>query len=307
MFTDFPSDLKSRSWFSRLVSDNNSKVQGLAKVIESRKVLPLKDIIHEVRNLKSDAEIAQMRKVGQASGRAFTEAMRQTWRNEKDIAAFMDYRFKNNGCDGSAYLPVVAGGRNGSIIHYTKNDHPLNHGDMVMVDAGGELGNYITDITRVWPVSGAFTSAQKDLYNAVLATQRHCISLCRANASTSLDGLHETAEGHLRDQLKLLGFDMSGRALDTLFPHHLSHYVGLDVHETPSQSRKVPLQARQCIAVEPGIYVPDTDAFPTHFRGLNVRIEDSVCVQEEHPLVLTTEAAKMVCYTLSSIRVANDY
>ena len=43
-----------------------------------------------------------------------------------------------------------------------------------------------------------------------------------------------------------------------------------------------------------GIYVPDTDAFPTHFRGLGIRIEDSVCVEEEHPYVLTTEAVKEV-------------
>ena len=45
-----------------------------------------------------------------------------------------------------------------------------------------------------------------------------------------------------------------------------------------------------------GIYVPNTDEFPIHFRGIGIRIEDSVCVQEEHPLVLTTEAVKEVSY-----------
>ena len=43
-----------------------------------------------------------------------------------------------------------------------------------------------------------------------------------------------------------------------------------------------------------GIYVPDTDDFPAHFRGMSVRVEDSVCVQVEHSLVLTTEAVKEV-------------
>lgn len=101
------------------------------------------------------------------------------------------------------------------------------------------------------------------------------------------------------------------KSFDTLFPHHLSHYIGLDVHDTPGQSRKAPLQAGQCVTVEPyvlssilaipqvltmmsGIYVPDTDAYPAHFRGMGIRIEDSVCVQEEHPFVLTTEAVKEV-------------
>lgn len=73
-----------------------------------------------------------------------------------------------------------------------------------------EFGGYITDITRTWPVSGTFTPAQKDLYSAVLTTQRHCISLCRANANLSLDELHNIAETSLKDQLKQLGFDMSG-------------------------------------------------------------------------------------------------
>ncbi len=52
-----------------------------------------------------------MRKAGQASGRAYTEAMRQTWRKEKDLAAYLDYRFRTWGCDCSAYVPVVAGGQ----------------------------------------------------------------------------------------------------------------------------------------------------------------------------------------------------
>lgn len=43
-----------------------------------------------------------------------------------------------------------------------------------------------------------------------------------------------------------------------------------------------------------GIYVPDTDRWPGGFRGIGIRIEDSICVQEEHPLVLTTEAVKEV-------------
>ena len=74
-----------------------------------------------------------------------------------------------------------------------------------------EYGGYISDITRTWPISGAFTQPQKDLYDAVLSTQRHCISLCRANASVSLDDLHSIAETDLKDNLSQIGFDMSGK------------------------------------------------------------------------------------------------
>lgn len=87
--------------------------------------------------MKSDAEIANMRKAGQASGRAFTEAMRQAWTTEKDLNAFLEYTFKRNGCDASAYVPVVAGGRNASQIHYVRNDDVLLDNDLVLADAGG--------------------------------------------------------------------------------------------------------------------------------------------------------------------------
>ena len=52
-----------------------------------------------------------MRKAGQASGRAFTDAMRQGWSKEKILAAYLEYQFRLRGCDGSAYIPVVAGGQ----------------------------------------------------------------------------------------------------------------------------------------------------------------------------------------------------
>lgn len=44
---------------------------------------------------------------------------------------------------------------------------------------------------------------------------------------------------------------MSGKAIETLFPHHLGHYIGLDVHDTPGYSRKEALRAGQCITIEP--------------------------------------------------------
>ena len=297
VYTDLFSPSKTQSYISRLLKGKPARTEGLAKLLESCQRSPLKDIVYDLRNTKSEAEIANMRTAGRASGRAFTEAMRRQWGEEKHLAAFLDYKFKTNGCDASAYLSVVAGGRNASIIHYVANNSLLSPDNFVLVDAGGEYGGYITDITRTWPVSRTFTPAQKDLYNAVLTAQRHSVSLCRANASMSLDQIHDTCSASLRDSLSQLGFNMAGDALDALFPHHIGHYIGLDVHDTGGYPRHTKLRARQCVTIEPGIYVPDTDAYPEHFRGMGLRIEDSVCVGEEHPLVLTTEAVKEVCRT----------
>ena len=92
----------------------------------------------------------------------------------------------------------------------------------------------------------------------------------------TLDKIHQVTEHGLKEALKQLGFDTSGDAMDVLFPHHVGHYIGLDVHDCPGYSRSVPLR------------------WPKHFRGIGIRIEDSVCVQDDSPLVLTTEAVKEV-------------
>ncbi|KAI4604416.1 hypothetical protein KJ359_000554 [Pestalotiopsis sp. 9143b] len=266
----------------------------LAAAASGLSTAPLRPWINAQRAIKSPSEIACMRRAGQGSGRALTNAMRRHWTSEKDLGAFLEYEYHQNGLDGSAYIPVIAGGQKALLIHYVLNNGLLNDDEFVLVDAGGEYGTYITDITRTWPVSGKFTQAQRDLYEAVLTAQRASISMCRADAGVTLDKLHGITETALRNQLQQLGFELGGNAMNILFPHHVGHYIGLDVHDVPGYSRGITLQEGHCITIEPGVYVPDDERWPKAFRGLGIRIEDSVAVGEEHPLVLTTEAVKEV-------------
>ncbi|KAH0264399.1 peptidase M24, partial [Aureobasidium melanogenum] len=126
--------------------------EGFGKLLQENNVRPLRPIMNNLRVKKSEAEILNMRKAGQVSGRAFTETMKTPMSTEKDLWTMLDTGFKIGGLDGSAYVPVVAGGKNGLSIHYTRNDQTLKDGELVLVDAGGEYGGYITDITRTWPV-----------------------------------------------------------------------------------------------------------------------------------------------------------
>lgn len=289
IYTD---QIKPRSSFSSFFE--NSSQNSLVNMLKKADVKPLKPLLNDLRIMKSSAEVANMRKAGQISGRAYTDAMRQAWTKEKDLGNFLEYRFKAGGCDGSAYVPVIAGGIHANSIHYVRNDDVIKPDDLVLVDAGGEYGGYITDITRTWPVSGKFSAAQKDLYEVILNVQRSSVSLCHEDANVSLDKIHQITEQGLRRGLKDIGFDVDGNAMDILFPHHVGHYVGLDVHDCPGYPRTGLLRAGQCVTVEPGIYVPDDERFPAHFRGMGIRIEDSVCVGESNPLILTTEAVKEV-------------
>jgi intermediate cleaving peptidase 55 len=298
VYTDLPGSRINKHILSRyLAGAEPSRTGGIATVFRDSKasIKPLRPLLNELRVIKSDAELANMRRAGQHSGRAITDAMRQSFTSEKDLDSFLDYWFKQDLCDGPAYVPVVAGGINANTIHYVSNDMQLNPKDLVLVDAGATYGGYVTDITRTWPVSGKFAPAQKDLYNLLLSVQRSCVALCRTSASVSLDKLHSIASNSLSAGLTDLGFDMSAPdAIPTLFPHHVGHYLGLDVHDSPGLPRSRRFEKNMVVTVEPGLYVPHDERWPSWARGIGMRIEDSVAVDEDSPYVLTTEAVKEV-------------
>lgn len=94
----------------RYLYGTRSGSERLKQCVDIRKVKPLRPILNEMRMFKSEDEVVQMRRVGQASGRAFTDSMRQPFAREKDLNAFLEYQFKANDCDTCAFVPVVAGG-----------------------------------------------------------------------------------------------------------------------------------------------------------------------------------------------------
>nr|POE75515.1 intermediate cleaving peptidase 55 [Quercus suber] len=255
----------------------------------------LSPIMDELRVVKSDAELICMRKAAAVSGAVFTEAMRNSYTSEKQLGADLSYGFRTGGLDGEAYVPVIGGGQNALCIHYVANNEELNAGDLVLVDAGGEYGGYITDITRTWPVNGHFTAAQRDMYRMILQVQQSCVGLCHESADLTLNKIHHICEDGLHAGLKDLGFDMSrSDALSLLFPHHVGHYIGLDIHDTSTFPKTHLLKQGHCVTIEPGIYVPDDARWPEHFRGMGIRIEDSIVVGKDKAEVLTHAAIKGV-------------
>jgi len=78
-----------------------------------------------------------------------------------------------------------------------------------------------------------------------------------------------------------------------LYPHFLSHSIGIDLHET-SNNRTDYLKTGMVITVEPGVYVPPDPAFPTEFHNMGVRIEDEVLILPKHAMVLSINAPKEV-------------
>ncbi|KZT53381.1 peptidase M24 [Calocera cornea HHB12733] len=260
--------------------------------------------VGRLRAIKSENEQAVMRRAGALSGRAHakTMAFTRSAQTEAQLAAHFEYQCALAGAQRPAYVPVVASGANARIIHYVNNDCTLRPGEMVLMDGGAEYNGYASDITRTWPVSGTFTPPQRDLYSAVLAVEKACIGLCTGSAQLSLADLHRRSCELLREELTQIGFRFGrggggagGRELEgTLYPHFLSHPIGIDLHESATIDRGERLRPGMVITVEPGVYVPPHDSFPKHFHNLGVRIEDCVLVQQEHSVVLSVEAPKEV-------------
>jgi hypothetical protein len=52
-------------------------------------------------------------------------------------------------------------------------------GELILLDAGCEYHGYASDITRTFPVSGVYSSAQRELYDGLLEVQEECIKVRR--------------------------------------------------------------------------------------------------------------------------------
>lgn len=263
----------------------------------------LRPLLHSLRALKSPAEVALMQEAGRITAQAFkgTMAMSQGDIDEALLFAKFDFENRIHGANFLAYPPVVAGGNRANTLHYINNNQIIKNGEMVLLDGGCEYFGYVSDITRTWPVNGKFSPAQAELYEAVLEVQRACLSLC--SPGISLDHIYSSMLALLGRQLKRLGIVKASsnemeilKAARRYCPHHVGHYLGMDVHDTPELSRSQPLQPGMAITIEPGLYIcEDNDEVPQRFRGLGIRIEDDVVIQDNGgPLILSSETPKTI-------------
>ena len=127
---------------------------------------------------KSPEEIATIQRATDAS----IDAHRAAWRMihpgdyEYQVAATMVGTYENEGCQRSAYAPIVGSGPNSAVLHYSRNSRRMDAGEVVVMDVGAECDNYASDITRTVPAGGKFTPRQREIYDVVLGAQRAAIA-----------------------------------------------------------------------------------------------------------------------------------
>lgn len=255
-------------------------------------------IISEQRLFKSDAEIDLMRRAAEISVAAHKRAIRQCkdGMNEYELEAELVYEFTRHGCRSVAYDPIVGGGDNACILHYTENNKPLRAGDLVLIDAGGEYHGYAADITRTFPVSGTYSKEQRAIYELVLKAQKAGIALIKPGLLWNeiqkkileiiTAGLCEL--GIIKGTVSEL---IAQEAYKPFYMHNSGHWLGLDVHDCGRykiDNEWRPLEPGMVLTVEPGIYIsPDAHNVDKCWRGIGVRIEDDVLVTNSGHEVLT--------------------
>ena len=269
-------------------------------------IVMLDHLVHEMRLIKSKAEVAVMSKAAEVSAAAHERAMRicRPGMAEYQIEAELLHEFSRAGCRAAAYPSIVAGGANACTLHYTQNSDKLRNGDLLLIDAGAEYEYYASDVTRTFPVNGKFSRAQRDVYSLVLEAQAAAIDTVAPGRT--FDDVHMAAVRVLVEGLLDLGA-IKGRVkriIDNekykrLYMHRTGHWLGLDVHDVGKyrvdDDQWRVLEPGMVMTVEPGIYVaPDDEKAPKRLRGIGIRIEDNVLVTESGREVLTAATPKSI-------------
>lgn len=235
----------------------------------------LRYALTDVRRVKDDVELARMRAAEEAtrSGFLLLDELIAEGRTERQIQIDLEAQFFRGGADFLAFDTIVAGGNHSAVLHFAPTTRPLAARELVLVDAGGEYRGYASDVTRTYPVSGAFTSEQAELYAVVREALAAATRACRPDAEWR--DVHRTAAEVVAEGLVAFGLLRGDAealfergAVSLFFPHGIGHMVGLGIRDAGGSLRghdapgagfpplrvDLPLQTGYAMTVEPGIY-----------------------------------------------------
>ena len=259
--------------------------------------------MHEMRLFKSRIELNTLRRAGKITAMAQKRAMLncRPGKMEYELEAELVHEYRRNGA-AQSFLPIVGGGENGCILHYTENQDALQDGDLVLIDTGAEVDCYAGDVTRTFPVNGKFSSAQRDVYQLVLDAQLAAIDKVKPGGKWNQP--HDAAVKVITQGLVRLGL-LKGRvpelikeeAYKRFYMHRTGHWLGLDVHDVGEykvDGEWRELEPGMVMTVEPGLYITPGKGVAKKYENIGIRIEDDVAVTRDGHEVLSRAAPKTI-------------
>jgi len=235
---------------------------------------PIGPVVDRLRMVKSDDEIARIRRSVLTNSEAFERATRsiKAGARESAIAAELEYQMRRLGAEKAAFETIVAVGSRSALPHAQPTSRKLANDELLLIDMGACQDGYMSDMTRVL-FCGRPSRRVRNMYNAVLKAQLAAIDAVRPGVTAA----------HV-DRAARRVLDAEG--LGKEFVHSTGHGLGLEIHEGPRLGRrdKTKLEAGMAITIEPGAYVRD-------FGG--IRIEDTVLVTKTGCEVLTPTSKEL--------------
>jgi len=240
----------------------------LVKQVGAKNIKHIDDGLLKQRAVKSPEEVKLIRaalKIQQQAYREFLDYVKPGM-TEYEVCAFLEYRMRALGADGTSFNTIMAAEPNGSLCHYFPGKTKVRAKRSLLIDWGARYQGYCSDLTRTIAF-GSMPRKIKDIYPIVLEAQLTAIDLI--GPGVPLADVDKAA----RDVITRAGFGEQ-------FGHGLGHGIGLQVHEQPvlSGKSKGSLEAGHIVTVEPGIYLPGVGG---------VRIEDDVLVTAKGKEVLS--------------------
>jgi Xaa-Pro aminopeptidase len=289
-------DTLSVSAKTRVLRGVDRRVDALVAADEGRDA-ELERVLSELRLVKDEWELGELARACDITTLGFEDCVRDWDRvleyGERWIEGTFFRRARAMGND-IGYDSIVGGGRHATTLHWIDNTGPIVPGELVLLDMGAEASSlYTADVTRTLPISGSFTSLQRDLYDIVLRAQQAGIDAVRPG--TDFKSAHNAAMSviaHALDDMGLLpvsaeeALDPDNRTYARWTLHGTSHMLGMDVHDCADASKDIypegTLEPGMVLTVEPGLYFQEDDLLvPEELRGTGIRIEDDIVVTED--------------------------
>ena len=220
-------------------------------------------IVDYVRQIKNEEEQQRMREAGAANDKIMEKLIPYVNKGltEKELEKIVRQMYAESGHSGVSFDPITAYGKSGADPHHVTDETKGKRGDSVVLDIGGILNDYCSDMTRT-VFLGEVSEKGREVYEIVKEAERRGIEAAKpGNRMCDVDNA-------CRDYITEMGYG-------PYFTHRTGHSIGMEDHEfgDVSSVNTDIIKPGQCFSVEPGIYLMD--------EGIGVRIEDIVLITED--------------------------
>jgi Xaa-Pro aminopeptidase len=252
-------------------------------------VQDLSPVLDKLRLIKSAREIALIAKATRLSSLALLEAMRSTAPGiyEYELDAVAKYVYYRNGAQGDAYYSLVASGTNAWYPHYSSGKRKMLDGDFLLMDYAPDVGYYMSDVTRMWPVNGKFNAWQRELYGFYLECYQAILKHIRPGATAGVikqEALKDMQGALARTRFSKPIYERAAREFVEGYGRSaanprtsLGHWVGMATHDVGQDNG--PLRAGMVFTIEPALRVPEEKIY--------IRLEDVIVITEKGADILT--------------------